>query len=118
MNILFNQGERIATISTDDIKSAFYDQMKRPVSFAAQDCFVDIVERALLKKTEDSKDRSITECVDAALDDGLIYTADKWAIMACYLTPEEANYSEAYNLFESDLIAIVEKLIEGLKDEK
>lgn len=44
------------------------------------------------------------ENIYQALDDEMIYTNRQWTIMQEYQTPEEANFSEAYELFLNDLL--------------
>lgn len=57
------------------------------------------------------------ELVEMLLDDHLLlWDDDIWAIMANYQTPTEANYYEAVQLLEEDLIKIVNKWA-GVKNE-
>lgn len=47
-----------------------------------------------------------------ALNDELIYTADKWTIMQEYQSPEEANFEDAYIKFYDDLTQHYYEIIE------
>lgn len=43
----------------------------------------------------------------SAMDDELIYTADQWEIMKFYCTPQDANLSDAFMQFETDLMQCI-----------
>lgn len=61
--------------------------------------------------------KEATELVKILLDDHLlIYYDDCWAIMAYYQTPKEADYCEAVQLLEEDLIKVINKWA-GVKNE-
>ena len=61
--------------------------------------------------------KEVTELVKILLDEHLlIWYDDCWIIMAYYQTPKEANYYEAVQLLEEDLIKIVNKWA-GVKNE-
>ena len=46
-----------------------------------------------------------------ALDDEMIYTSRQWTIMQEYQTPEEANFSDAYDLFLNDLLGYFDECV-------
>ena len=53
-----------------------------------------------------------------ALDDELIYTADRWTVMQEYQTPEEANFDDAYMKFYDDLSRHYYEIVEGEEEEE
>ena len=46
-----------------------------------------------------------------ALDDEMIYTCRQWTIMQEYQSPDEANFSEAYELFLNDLLGYFDECV-------
>ena len=50
------------------------------------------------------------EDLQQAIDDSLIYYDDQWEIMKQYQNPQEANFSEAIELFYNDLLDILYKV--------
>lgn len=73
------------------------------------DLFESILDRIDLDKIDSNDSDSIYESVYKALDDGLIYSEDMWFMMACYQSPEDANWDDAYDTFTDDLVDIVRK---------
>lgn len=69
----------------------------------------EIAESIIERMEEVSKDE-IEDELQYAMDLELIYTEDLWKIMAYYQTPQEANLSEAMELFYNDLLDILYKV--------
>ena len=55
-------------------------------------------------------DFSDEEEIFQAIDDGLIYTRDQWAVIEYYCTPQDADFDKAMEAFTDDILAIAHKL--------
>ena len=64
------------------------------------------IAEAIIERMEEPTEEELRR----ARDDELIYTEDLWKIMAYYQTPQEANFSEAMELFYGDLLDILYKV--------
>ena len=47
------------------------------------------------------------EAVWQAMDDELIYTADQWTMIQYYCTPQNADYDNAWEEFQNDLMTCI-----------
>lgn len=61
------------------------------------------IAESIIERMEEPTEEELRQ----AMDDELIYTEDLWKIMTYYQTPQEANLSEAMELFYSDLLEIL-----------
>ena len=82
-----------------DVKLLLLDKFTIPVA--------DIAEAIIERMEEYEEEEEMEEALQNAMDDELIYTEDLWTIMAYYQTPQEANFSEAMELFYGDLLEIL-----------
>ena len=58
------------------------------------------------------------EALSYALNDELIYTADKWTIMQEYQMPSEANFDKAYEMFYDDLCRHFYEIVKEEEEEE
>lgn len=65
------------------------------------------IAEAIIERMEECTEDEIEDELKYAMDLELIYTEDLWTIMAYYQTPQEANFSEAMELFYGDLLEIL-----------
>ena len=81
--------------------------------------FLDIVASTLDRIDFDDVEDDLDEKVWRACDDAMIYTADQWTVLEFYAnSPQEANWEDAYLDFESDIMAIAEKIAEQKQPEE
>ena len=68
-----------------------------------------IAERVLDRYQSNIEDGTKDEhdALIQAMDDELIYTADQWEIMKYYCTPQDADLTEAFMQFETDLMQCI-----------
>ena len=81
--------------------------------------FVGIAENVLSRIGEDELD-DVYDAVYQAMDDELIYTEDRWAIMMEYQTPEEADFNLAWEAFADELMECINEgvLVREEKDDQ
>lgn len=65
----------------------------------------DLAERA---ESYQEEGHDITEAINQALEDGLIYTKDQWEVLAYYCTPSDADFNYALENLANDLVALLE----------
>ena len=85
-----------------DVKLLLLDKFTIPVA--------DIAEVILERMKEYEEEEEMEEALSYAMDDELIYDDDLWEIMKYYQRPNEANFSEAMELFYGDLLEILYKI--------
>ena len=76
-----------------------------------------IAEAVLSRIDEDELD-DVYDAVYQAMDDELIYTDDQWAMIREYCTPHDASFSDAWDMFESDLVNAINDGVLIRKDEE
>lgn len=69
--------------------------------------FVGIAENVLSRIDADEITNDPYEAVFQAMDDELIYTADRWAMIEYYCTPENADFDSAWEDFANDLMSAI-----------
>lgn len=77
----------------------------------------DIVDRVVSDYEGDPEDDEFYESVWSAIDDGLIYTKDQWAVLEHYCTPSEADFQKAMEEFEGDVSEIAKDLLSEDEEE-
>lgn len=77
------------------------------------DVVADLVDRIDTDDMQDIKDGrvDVADVVMDAIDTGLIYNDDIWTIMAYYQNPQDANMDLAIEDLTSDLITIINNII-------
>ena len=86
----------------EDINVSYLYDVFSDINFARDDIMAlaeDLLDRASGYGSGDAE-----EDIDRALDDGLIYEEDQWAILHYYQTPETADFDSAIEQFRKDLI--------------
>lgn len=78
--------------------------------------FADCVDRAMNRMEEGNFETE--DATSEAIDEGLIYYSDQWAVLEQYCTPAEANWQEALEQFWDDVHRCVSDLYEHLKEEE
>lgn len=63
-----------------------------------------IAEHVLMRIDDDELKDNVYDAVACAMDDELIYTDDQWAMIREYCTPHDASFSDAWFMFENDLV--------------
>lgn len=82
--------------------------------------FAGIAENVLSRIDADEIEKDAYEAVLQAMDDELIYTEDRWAIMMEYQTPEEADFNLAWEAFADELMECINEgvLVREEKDDQ
>ena len=93
-------------LSNNEIRQAVF-QVHDVMDAEYTEVVVDLVDRALLQDETKSTD----DAVWAAIDEGLIYTKDEWAVIEHFADPKDLNettYQSAIEALFNDVYAVVD----------
>lgn len=114
--------EDIVNESGELTKSPYKDKIgeyfDHTLDFDFLDVVADVLESAIDNYDEqDDESKDVSEAVFDAEDRVLIYYNQQWTVLEHYLTPQEANWAEAIELFENDLIGLASEIIDEREEE-
>lgn len=96
--------------SREQITSAIFKVFETSIQDSFYETTVDVVERAI----DYAEDGDLYDAAFQAMDESLIYTQDQWDMMALYQSPQEANFDDAWESYQSDIVKVLEEL--GIKE--
>ena len=97
-----------------DARSQYFNYVVKYFNYRGGDFLStadDIVVRAMYSEDEINED-NIYDIVAEAIDSGLIYYSNQWDVLEFYCSPTNANWDEAIESFENDIISIVEEILD------
>lgn len=103
-------------LSASEIRSAIGKHFDYSVSFELVDIIENVINRidGILDILDDDE---LSDAINYAIDDELIYTEDQWNIMKQYQSPQDADWNEAIDEFYNDVYAVVNDLREEYSKE-
>lgn len=101
------------------MRKDIYKAVAKHFDYRGADSFFDVV--ADLVDRVDFGDWQINaeddyDIIWSAIDEGLIYTRDQWAVLEHYCTPSDANFDEAIEELATDMNEIIADLVYGDAD--
>lgn len=96
-------GLKNMSVTKNDIYRAIFKTVEYGLTDDFEEVLFNIVDRI--------DDYSSEEDIYQAIDDELIYDADRWTVMKHYQRPSDANYNDAMDALTSDVLTICNELV-------
>lgn len=92
-------------INLEEARHNVYDILDWTIS----DIVIDIIDRIDFSVIEDEED--LYDSVWQATDESLIYTEDKWKVLACYFSPldTDINFTDALSNLINDIMECINR---------
>lgn len=97
--------------SDSDIRRAIFR-----VHDVMEDTYTQVVANITSRALDNNPEEDVYEAVNKAIDEGLIYYNDEWAVIEHYTTPEDIDSDTYYNAIQQlseDVIKVVNYLLEN-----